>query len=68
MVVKIIIIGMFFFDVPSDTELVTYSSTEASIIGTKVKASNVSYNSNVLSGDSISFEDLFYRSILRLEH
>lgn len=45
-----------FFDVPSDTELATYSSVEASIIGTKVKASNVSYNGNILSGDSIAFE------------
>lgn len=45
-----------YFDVPDDTELSTYSSTEAERIGNKIKASNVVYNGNIKAGESTSFE------------
>lgn len=45
-----------YFDVPSDTKIQTYSSTEAVIVGGQIKASNVSYNGNLKPGDSTEFE------------
>lgn len=45
-----------YFDVPEDTSLVSYSSTEAEIIGSRVKASNAVYNANIKAGESASFE------------
>ena len=48
-----------YFDVPSDAELSTFSSTEAVIVGNQIKASNVSYNGNLAPGASTSFEIQF---------
>lgn len=45
-----------YFDVPSDVELLNYSGTEAEVIGTKIKTSNVSYNGVISPGNSVFFE------------
>ena len=45
-----------YFDVPADASLVSYSSSEAQIIGSRVKASNAVYNGIIKSGESTKFE------------
>lgn len=45
-----------YFDVPNDSEILTYSSSEVSLVGTKLMAQNVSYNGTILPTNSVTFE------------
>lgn len=45
-----------YFDVPNDSEILTYSSSEVSLVGTKLMAQNVSYNGTILPANSATFE------------
>lgn len=51
-----------YIDVPDDVQIISYSSAEIEIIGTKLKASSLYYNSNIQVDSSISFEVQFVTS------